>query len=135
RGAGLERDAAPRREGAGGPGADDEEVVVHGRPPVGSGCLPVLQCFPGRVLNGPPGRRLPGRAEDDGVSTSGRRERGTPALVPEACELEGEPLTRHSGRDEAHAGPLVEPAPAVGGGGPRARGVGEAGGGQGRDEE
>src|SRR6187200_2813293 len=103
--------------------------------PVPCGRLSVLQCLPGRVLNGAPGRRLPGCAEDDGVSTPGWRERGAPALVPEARELEIEPLTRHPGRDEAHARPPVEPAAAIGGRGPGARGVGEPGGGQGGDEE
>ena len=65
--------------------------------------------------------------ETTGVSAPGRRERGAPALVPVAGELEIVALAGHPGGDEADARPPVEPLPAVGQrDGPRARRSGEA---------
>ena len=77
--------------------------------------------LPGRALDSAPGRGLPCRAGDDGVGTPGGGERGPPALVAEARELEIETLARHAGRDDAHAGPPVEPPPAIAKAGARRR--------------
>src|SRR5207245_787814 len=62
-------------------------------------------------LHRAPRRRLPRRARRlrHGVLTAGEKERGSPALVGVAGELEVVPLPDHAALDHADAQPRVEP--------------------------